>query len=320
MTRSASCDSACYWVLGGSGANATFEHLEVSANGSPKATSAYTDYSLRTSSEISTLNVTLTGRSVGTETVVLGRDYTPDNPKAVRILHVTVLPLELTEATAPNQTYTGKVLSPSVTVKAGTRTLSASDYEIVNWSGDRINAGTYTATVRGMGDFGGEVPLSFTIDPKPVTVEANPLSKEYGTADPKLTATVKGLVDGESAEDLIKYDISREAGEAYGTYFITPSGDAVQGNYAVAYQTALFTITKAQAAPRGEVTASLEYGTRLGDAQVIGTMEDRRTHTEVKGVFTFGDEDRILSVSDSGVQCAATFTPDKEFEGNYDPT
>ena len=42
------------------------------------------------------------------------------------------------------------------------------------------------------------MPGTFTITAKEVTVTANNASKVYGQADPELTATVEGLVDGES--------------------------------------------------------------------------------------------------------------------------
>ena len=76
---------------------------------------------------------------------------------------------------------------------------------------------------------------------KAVTVTANDNSKVYGEADPKLTATVKGLVTGES----IEYSVSRASGENVGKYAITASGEAVQGNYTVTYKAGTFTISKA---------------------------------------------------------------------------
>ncbi len=86
----------------------------------------------------------------------------------------------------------------------------------------------------------------FTINPAEVTVKADDKTKVYQetpSADPTLTATITGLVNNEP-ESKITYTISREEGEAAGLYTITPTGDAVQGNYHVNYETGVFQIGK----------------------------------------------------------------------------
>lgn len=80
---------------------------------------------------------------------------------------------------------------------------------------------------------------TLTVNPKAVTVTADNKEKEYGQADPTLTATVEGLV----GTDAVSYTLSREAGETVGTYTITPTGEASQGNYTVSYATGTLTIT-----------------------------------------------------------------------------
>ena len=69
---------------------------------------------------------------------------------------------------------------------------------------------------------------------EPSTAWVSPLA----TNDPALTATVSGLF----GDDTVEYTLSRAAGEAPGTYAITGSGDATQGNYAVTYEPGTFTI------------------------------------------------------------------------------
>lgn|GEM_PF-2910079 len=75
---------------------------------------------------------------------------------------------------------------------------------------------------------------TMTIDPASATVTADLKTKFTGDPDPELTATVTGLKNGDTA-DVLSYSLSREAGEAQGTYVITPSGNAVQGNYIVTF-------------------------------------------------------------------------------------
>ncbi len=77
------------------------------------------------------------------------------------------------------------------------------------------------------------------ITPAPVTVTANDAEKLAGRNDPALTATVTGLIEGEPE---ISYSVSRAAGEEVGTYVITASGTALQGNYAVTFVNGTFTI------------------------------------------------------------------------------
>ena len=80
-----------------------------------------------------------------------------------------------------------------------------------------------------------------TITPKPVTVTANSYNKTYGASDPEFTVTVVGTL----GTDKVTYNLSREAGEDVGTYPITASGDAIQGNYNVTYHPGTLTITAA---------------------------------------------------------------------------
>lgn len=74
-------------------------------------------------------------------------------------------PATVTEATAPSQEYTGAVLTPALTVKAGSLTLGSGDYT-VTWSGTLKDVGEYTGTVTGQGNYKGSVSVSFTIYPQ----------------------------------------------------------------------------------------------------------------------------------------------------------
>ena len=138
----------------------------------------------------------------------------------------------------PDQTYTGSAIEPTVVVTNGETTLTLDTDYTIEYS-DNTNAGTATVTITGIGNYGGMMEKTFTIAPKPVTVTANDQTKEYGEADPTLTATVEGLV----GEDVITYSVSRAEGEAVGEYAITPTGDASQGNYTVNYVAGTMTIT-----------------------------------------------------------------------------
>ncbi|MDO4836649.1 MAG: MBG domain-containing protein [Clostridia bacterium] len=82
---------------------------------------------------------------------------------------------------------------------------------------------------------------TFEITPAEVTVTADSFTKKQGEADPTLTAKVTGLVNGDD-ESVISYSLNREAGEKPGIYAITPTGEAVQGNYKVTFVSGKLTI------------------------------------------------------------------------------
>ena len=92
-------------------------------------------------------------------------------------------------------------------------------------------------------------PVTLQVTPKEVTVTARNKEKVYQAADPEFDADVSGKVEGDKFE--IQYTLSREKGEAAGTYAITPEGEKTQGNYTVTYKPGTLTITKS-----GKLTVS----------------------------------------------------------------
>ena len=149
---------------------------------------------------------------------------------------------------------------------------------------------------------------TLTITPVSVIVNAVAESKIYGEADPTLTATFTGVLEGDSF--IPSYTISRETGDTVGQYIITPAGDVAQGNYAVTYDTALLTITpkaltitvnnaeKAYGQADPTFTGTVEG---LVNPTDLGTISYIRTNTEVEAVGTYED---VLS---------ATYTPSDNY-------
>ena len=151
--------------------------------------------------------------------------------------------------TANNRTYDGTTQD---LVTAGTCANGTIKYregttgEYVETIPTKKDAGTYHVYYMSVGNAGYDNyvapdPIIVTIAPAPVTVTAVNKTKVYGESDPTLTATVTGLISGES-ESLITYTISRAAGNEVGNYTITPAGDALQGNYTVSFATGKLTI------------------------------------------------------------------------------
>jgi hypothetical protein len=79
-----------------------------------------------------------------------------------------------------------------------------------------------------------------TVNQKVLTVTAEAKSKVFGAADPALTYTSSGLVDGDS----LSGSLARAAGENVGTYAIS-QGTLANANYSISFTGASLTITAA---------------------------------------------------------------------------
>lgn len=85
-----------------------------------------------------------------------------------------------------------------------------------------------------------------TITPKPLAVTADAKEKAFGTADPALTYGTSGLV----GTDTLTGALAREPGDDVGEYDIL-QGTLANGNYAISYTGAKYTITKGTIAGGG---------------------------------------------------------------------
>jgi hypothetical protein len=87
----------------------------------------------------------------------------------------------------------------------------------------------------------------FVVAPKPATISAVAAGKLYGGLDPALTTTNSGFLAADLGLAKITVSATRAAGEAVGTYTITPAANdhttGLLGNYTVTPVTAPFTIT-----------------------------------------------------------------------------
>ena len=143
-----------------------------------------------------------------------------------------VQPVALTEPLVAEATYDGMVQTPAfegITVELG------------DWNGTPQDVGTYHGTARGTGRFTGEVGVTFTINPAPVTVTADDKQIAPGDPEPELTVTVTGLQGGDQ-ESCISYSLEREPGDTPDEYDIFVTGETVQGNYTVSFVNGRFTI------------------------------------------------------------------------------
>ncbi|MFD0763319.1 cadherin-like beta sandwich domain-containing protein [Mucilaginibacter lutimaris] len=160
---------------------------------------------------------------------------------------ITVLPVGKTKVYGSNDPFLNSFQITSGSLAPG----DATGDQFGRATGE--NVGTYLMTLGTKKFYTGGVvdgtanyditvqPAYFTITAKPVTVTANAQSKTYGDADPELTYTSTEL----AYSDTFTGTLSRNAGEAVGTYAITQGTLALSGNYELTYVGNSLTINKA---------------------------------------------------------------------------
>ena len=170
----------------------------------------------------------------------------PDTPKEEKT-GITVTDPE-------NSIYDGNEHINGLTVtdsKLNTTLVENTNYTLT-YSGDLINVGTVTITVKGIGNYTGEFTKTYQILPREYTVTTNTDSKVYdGTA---LTAggTVNNLVDGETV-NLTMTGSQTDVGTSDNTYELNWTGSAKESNYTHGKDSiGTLTVTKQSIAPDPE--------------------------------------------------------------------
>ena len=170
----------------------------------------------------------------------------PDTPKEEKT-GITVTDPE-------NSIYDGNEHINGLTVtdsKLNTTLVEGTDYTLT-YSGDLINVGTVTITIKGIGNYTGEFTKTYQILPREYTVTTNSDSKVYdGTA---LTAggTVNNLVDGETVGFTITGS-QTNVGTSDNTYELNWTGTARKANYKHGKDSiGTLTVTKQSIAPDPE--------------------------------------------------------------------
>ena len=148
---------------------------------------------------------------------------------------------EATVSSIGNQTYTGSAITPSITVKDGTKTLvNGTDYS-VSYS-NNVNVGTATVTITGKGKYSGTKNVTFTIISKSIsgaTVSSIGNQTYTGSAiTPAITVKdgTKTLVNGTD------YSVSYSNNVNAGTATVTITG---KGKYS-GTKRVTFTIVKTE--------------------------------------------------------------------------
>ena len=224
-----------------------------------------------------------------------------------------------------NSTYDGNEHINGLTVtdsKLNTTLVEGTDYTLT-YSGDLINVGTVTITIKGIGNYTGEFTKTYQILPREYTVTTNTDSKVYdGTA---LTAggTVNNLVDGETV-NLTMTGSQTNVGTSDNTYELNWTGTAKKANYTHGKDSiGTLTVTKKSIVPDGPDTPDEKKTgitvTAPKDSKYDGeehknkpTVEDTKTKATL-----VEDTDYELSYSED-VTNAGTVTVTVTGIGNYE--
>lgn len=147
----------------------------------------------------------------------------------------------ITDVTA-SCSYTGTLANGSVYEKPAEAPSQAGSY-------------TLTVTIPESDKYTAEaVTCSFEITRKAITITAPSLSIKTGEALPalsSLTATVEGLLNGDTVQPQFKYGTDNISTKVEGTYDIIPYDADAGNNYSISYVNGTLTITKAQIVHEG---------------------------------------------------------------------
>ena len=194
-----------------------------------KSLSENTDYTLENNggTDVGSYSAKVTGK--GNYAGVISKNY-KINQKALSNSMISIQPSEFT--------YNGSLQKPEVTVKNGTQTLTeGTDYTLANAGG--TNAGVYTITITGKGNYSGNAGGTFTINPASIIGAEVTIANETHTYDgTEKTPAVTGVkLNGETLDNS-SYTVTYGNNTNAGTASVYVKG---QGNYTGAAATS-FTI------------------------------------------------------------------------------
>ena len=153
-----------------------------------------------------------------------------------------------------NSIYDGNEHINGLTVtdsKLNTTLVEGTDYTLT-YSGDLINVGTVTITIKGIGNYTGEFTKTYQILPREYTVTTNTDSKVYDGNPLTAGGTVNNLVKDETV-NLTMTGSQTDVGTSDNTYELNWTGSAKESNYTHGKDSiGTLTVTKQSIAPDPE--------------------------------------------------------------------
>src|SRR5260221_14692091 len=202
-------------------------------------------------------------------------------------------------------TYTGfvngdnasSVTSPTASTTA-TASSGAGTYPITLSGGSAAN---YTITLQGG---------TLTITKTDLTAKADNQSKVYGQANPALTISYTGFVNGENTSSIIPPTASTTAiaTSGVGSYPITLSGGSA-AHYSLTLVAGTLTISKATPSVTWVNPSAITFGTPLSATQLNATAS-------VAGAFTYSPAAATVLNAGANQTLSANFTPSDGAKNN----
>ena len=247
----------------------------VEYDGNEKSVSGY-DVSITEGSKYTTSDFTFNGTAeakgteAGTYSMGLNADqFTNTNDNYTQVTFIvndgtlTITPKSInpddekngiTVTDPENSIYDGNEHINGLTVtdsKLNTTLVENTDYTLT-YSGDLINVGTVTITIKGIGNYTGEFTKTYQILPREYTVTTNTDSKVYDGNPLTAGGTVNNLVDGETV-NLTMTGSQTDVGTSDNTYELNWTGSARESNYTHGKDSiGTLTVTKQSIAPDPE--------------------------------------------------------------------
>jgi hypothetical protein len=183
--------------------------------------------------------------NVGTAnaSATFGGDANHDGSTASSTFAITKAGSTTTVSCPVSEIYTGAAIQACTATVTGVGGLNES--VAVTYTNNR-NVGTATASATFAGDANhntSTASATFAITPAAMIVTADNKSKLVGAADPALTYQVSGLKPGDTAASVLTGGLTRDAGEAAGSYAIRPGTLAANANYTLTVVNGTLTIS-----------------------------------------------------------------------------
>lgn len=223
-----------------------------------------------------------------------------------------------------NSIYDGNEHINGLTVtdsKLNTTLVEGTDYTLT-YSGDLINVGTVTITIKGIGNYTGEFTKTYQILPREYTVTTNTDSKVYDGNPLTAGGTVNNLVKDETV-NLTMTGSQTNVGTSDNTYELNWTGSAKESNYTHGKDSiGTLTVKAKSIVPDGPDTPD-EKKTGITVSDPSDSKYDGKEHREVLTVQDTKKNDELVAEKDYSVTYsgdlvnAGTVTITIEGIGNY---
>ena len=260
---------------------------------------------------------TVTGKNVGTAAVTVTANGSTNYEEAATSIQVTVTPISLKDedvALATTEfTYNGEEQKPGLTVVSGGKTLAVDrDYTVE--FGESTNAGDKTVTIKGIGNYTGNVTKSYTIKKAAQTISAQDVSIVFSeTAQAVVTGAATSVTYESQNTDVATVTADGTVtGTGAGSTTITVTA-AEDNNYELAVTTFTVTVEPISLSDASKVAVSLS-----DTAFTYNGSEQKPVITVVcNGVSLTADEDYVVTFSGESTNAGA-YSVTVTGKGNYD--